>query len=153
MIAITQAPIDVAAAEALLHHPQAGGLVTFTGTVRNHHHGRAVLSLAYETYPEMAQEQLAGIGREIAARWPVYRVVLIHRVGALEIGEAAVFVGVSAAHRDEAFAACRFGIEAIKSEVPIWKQEFYAEGSRWVEGCAASQASPETRAPERGRAV
>ncbi|MNK43986.1 Molybdopterin synthase catalytic subunit [compost metagenome] len=135
MIAITTAPIDLAAAEALLHHPRAGGIVTFAGTVRNHAHGREVVSLSYEAYPEMAQAQLESLAQEISARWPVYRVVLIHRIGTLEIGDAAVFVGVASAHRDVAFEACRHGIETIKSEVPIWKKETFVGGEVWVEGC------------------
>ncbi|MNK44010.1 Molybdopterin synthase catalytic subunit 1 [compost metagenome] len=135
MIAITREPIDLASAEAMLHHPEAGGLTTFAGTVRNHSHGRQVLSLAYEAYPEMAQEQLKAIAQEISARWPVKKVVLIHRIGTLEIGETAVFVGVSAAHRDVAFEACRHGIEVIKRDVPIWKKERFVGGEVWVEGC------------------
>lgn len=136
MIAITTQPIDLAAAEALLHHPQAGGITTFTGTVRNHNHGREVISLSYEAYPEMAQAQLEAIARTIAERWPVHRVVLIHRIGDLSIGDAAVFVGVSSSHRDVAFEACRFGIETIKHDVPIWKKEIFVGGEDWVEGCA-----------------
>ncbi len=136
MIQITVHPIDLAAAEGQLHHPQAGGITTFTGTVRNHNHGREVVTLTYEAYPEMAQSQLEAIGREIAERWPVHRVVLIHRIGALEIGDTAVFVGVSSSHRDVAFEACRYGIEAIKKDIPIWKKEVFVGGEVWVEGCA-----------------
>jgi molybdopterin synthase catalytic subunit len=136
MIAITSEPIDVHAAEALLHHPEAGGIVTFAGTVRNHNHGRHVVSLTYEAYVEMAQARMEALAEEMAARWPLYRVVLVHRVGTLAIGEAAVFVGVSAAHRDVAFEACRHGIDAIKADVPIWKKETFVGGEDWVEGCA-----------------
>lgn len=141
MIRISPDPIDLAAAEALLHHPQAGGITTFTGTVRNHNDGREVLSLSYEAYPEMAQAQLEAIGREISERWPVFQVVLIHRIGNLDIGDAAVFVGVSSAHRDVAFEACRHGIDTIKAEVPIWKKEVFVGGEVWVEGCQAHGSS------------
>ncbi len=137
MIAITSEPIDLCAAEALLHHPEAGGIVTFAGTVRNHNHGRQVVSLTYEAYLEMAQARMEALAEEMIARWPLYRVVLIHRVGTLAIGEAAVFVGVSAAHRDVAFEACRHGIDSIKADVPIWKKETFVGGEDWVEGCAA----------------
>ncbi|MNT63645.1 Molybdopterin synthase catalytic subunit [compost metagenome] len=114
----------------------AGGIVTFAGTVRNHNHGRQVLSLTYEAYVEMAQARMEALAREMTERWPVHRVVLIHRVGTLAIGDAAVFVGVSSAHRDVAFEACRHGIEVIKFEVPIWKKETFVGGEVWVEGCA-----------------
>lgn len=132
--------IDLAAAAALLQDPRAGGLTTFTGTVRDHNHGRQVLSLAYEAYPEMAHARMAAIAREIAERWPVYHVVLIHRIGPLAIGDAAVFVGIASAHRDVAFEACRYGIDAIKAEVPIWKKEVFVGGEVWVGGCASPHA-------------
>ncbi len=136
MIVVTSEPIDLAAAEALLHHPEAGGIVTIAATVRNHNHGRQVVSLSYEAYVEMAQARMDALAREMSERWPLYRVVLIHRVGTLAIGDAAVFVGVSSAHRDVAFEACRHGIEVIKFEVPIWKKETFVGGEEWVEGCA-----------------
>lgn len=135
MVSVTTESIDVAAAEARLHHPEAGGITTFAGTVRNHNHGRQVLSLTYEAYVEMAQARMEALAREMYERWPLYRVVLLHRIGTLEIGDVAVFVGVSSAHRDVAFEACRHGIEIIKFEVPIWKKERFVGGEEWVEGC------------------
>lgn len=136
MYLVTSDPIDVHQAEALLRDPKAGGIVTFSGVVRDHNEGRDVLHLAYEAYPEMAQAQLADIGKQILERWDAKRVVLIHRIGRLEIGEVAVFVGVSAPHRGAAFEACRHGIDTIKRDVPIWKKEHFAGGATWLEGCS-----------------
>ncbi len=138
MIALTTEPIDAVAAEAGLHTDAAGGLVTFAGTVRNHNKGREVLYLAYEAYAEMAVAQLERIAATIRERWPVHRVTLIHRTGRLEIGEVAVFVGVAATHRHTAFDACRYGIDAIKAEVPIWKREVFVGGEVWVDDCCSS---------------
>lgn len=136
MYLVTSDPIDVHQAEALLRDPSAGGVVTFCGVVRDHNEGRDVLHLAYEAYPEMAQAQLADIGQQILERWDAKRVVLIHRIGRLEIGDVAVFVGVSAPHRGAAFEACRHGIDTIKRDVPIWKKEYFAGGETWLEGCS-----------------
>ncbi|MBI6546773.1 MAG: molybdenum cofactor biosynthesis protein MoaE [Cyanobacteria bacterium NC_groundwater_1444_Ag_S-0.65um_54_12] len=123
MIQLTTEPIDIVAAERLLHHRSVGAIATFVGTIRNHNQGRSVYQVEYEAYQEMAQRQMEALGREIASRWPVERVVLIHRTGLLEIGDVAVFVGVSSAHRHTAFEACRYGIDMIKAEVPVWKHE------------------------------
>ncbi|MBC7543837.1 MAG: molybdenum cofactor biosynthesis protein MoaE [Candidatus Sericytochromatia bacterium] len=138
MIALTTATIDLVAAEASLHADTAGGLVTFAGTVRNHNKGREVLYLEYEAYAEMAVAQLERIAATIRQRWPVQRVTLIHRTGRLEIGEVAVFVGIAATHRDTAFDAARYGIDAVKAEVPIWKREVFVGGEVWVDDCCSS---------------
>jgi molybdopterin synthase catalytic subunit len=92
-----------------------------------------VLHLEYEAYEEMALPLLQEIGAETARRFPVTDVRLVHRLGRLEIGEASVAVAVSSPHRTEAFAACRFAIDALKAKVPIWKKEFYADGSEWLD--------------------
>lgn len=138
MILITPLPIDVPAALAALEDPEVGGVATFMGTVRRHNHGREVMYLDYEAYPEMAEYQLRELATEMKRRWPLERVVLIHRTGRLGIGEMAVFVGVGAAHREEALQACRFGIEFIKQHVPIWKKEVFVGGEAWVECCHAA---------------
>jgi molybdopterin synthase catalytic subunit len=140
MIALTTEAIDLTAAEAALHCDAAGGIVTFAGTVRNHNKGREVLYLEYEAYAEMAQAQLARIAGTIKQRWPVHRVVLLHRTGRMAIGDAAVFVGVSASHRHTAFDACRYGIDAIKTDVPIWKREVFVGGEVWIDDCCSSGA-------------
>lgn len=137
LIAITPEPLDRAAVERFLEDPAAGARVIFEGIVRNHHDDRPVLHLEYEAYEEMALRQIEAIAGAITRRWPTYRVAIVHRVGHLEIGETAVIVGVSTAHRADAFEACRFGIDQVKADVPIWKREFYADGtSSWQEnGC------------------
>lgn len=136
MILITPVAIDVPEALAALDDPEVGGIATFMGTVRRHSDGKEVLYLDYEAYPEMAQHQLELLANEMKARWPLHKVVLIHRTGHLEIGDMAVFVGVGAAHRDEALEACRYGIETIKHQIPIWKKEVFVGGEAWVACCS-----------------
>ena len=116
-----------------------GALVSFVGVVRNRHRGRAVRSLLYECYVPMAEKMLAGIVAEAKERWPVDEVRVLHRVGPLEVGEAAVAIAVTSGHRDEAFAACRFVIEEIKHRVPIWKKEFYEDGTAEWTACAHAE--------------
>ena len=111
---------------------ERGGLVTFTGTVRSETRGRRVRSLSYEAYPAMAERSMAGIGRDIESRWPGTRVAIVHRVGTLEPGEAAVVIAVSAPHRAAAFEGCRHAIERLKADVPIWKKERFEDGEEWV---------------------
>ena len=110
-----------------------GAMASFTGIVRDHDHGRAVTSLYYDCYRSMAERMINALIEEAKARWGVERVQVSHRVGHLEIGEVAVVISVSSAHRTEAFEACRFMIEAIKEKVPIWKKEIFEDGmSEWV---------------------
>jgi len=120
---------------SLLEDLSCGGLCVFEGRVRTHNEGKAVLSLAYECYEPMALRQLARLREEAVRRWDLGRAVLAHRLGAIPIGEAAVWIGVAAAHRAEAFEACRFLIDEVKLKVPIWKREVYHSGAvAWV-GC------------------
>jgi len=114
-----------------------GAVCFFVGVVRNENRGRAVLRLEYEAYEEMALPLMEEIAAETARRFPVTDVRLVHRLGRLEIGEASVAVAVSSPHRAEAFAACRFAIDTLKAQVPIWKKELYADGSEWLDGTAA----------------
>jgi molybdopterin synthase catalytic subunit len=109
-----------------------GGLVTFSGAVRDNTKGRKVVRLEYEAYPEMAVKQLEAIGDEAARRWPGARLAIVHRVGTLVPGELAVVIAASAPHRNEAFEACRHAIETLKRDVPIWKKEIYEDGDVWV---------------------
>ncbi|MFO0584751.1 MAG: molybdopterin converting factor subunit 1 [Anaeromyxobacter sp.] len=108
-----------------------GGIVTFTGTVRNHAHGRKVLRLEYEAYAEMAERTLAAIGADVAREHGA-EVAIVHRVGVLEPGEAAVVIAAAAAHRGPAFRACEACIEKLKADAPIWKREVYEDGTEWV---------------------
>ena len=124
-----------------------GAIVTFVGTVRDHHAGRAVRRLDYSAYPEMAESECEAIVAEARRRWPV-AVALRHRVGQLEIGDAAVAIVVASAHRDVAFEACRFVIDEVKRRVPIWKKEYYADGSvAWVDPTVAGGTVP-AKAPD-----
>jgi molybdopterin synthase catalytic subunit len=109
-----------------------GGLVTFSGSVRNQTKGRRVLRLEYEAYAPMAEKKLAEIGGEAAAQWPGARLAIVHRVGTLVPGELAVVIAAAAPHRKEAFRACEHAIERLKQDVPIWKKEFFEDGDVWV---------------------
>jgi molybdopterin synthase catalytic subunit len=111
--------------------PGLGGIVTFTGTVRDATRGRRVLRLEYEAYAPMAEKKLAEIGAEVA-RAHAATVAIVHRVGVLGPGEAAVVIACAAPHRTPAFRACEACIEALKRDVPIWKREVYEDGSEWV---------------------
>ena len=125
--------IDVAALRRSLEDAHCGAVVGFDGVVRDHHGGRAVSGLRYEAYAEMAAGEGQAVVDEALARFEVRRIVAEHRVGDLAIGEVAVYVGVAAAHRDAAFAACRYVIDEIKARVPIWKHEHYADGAAaWI---------------------
>jgi len=126
-------PLPVTAAAYWVVRPDCGAVVLFSGTARDHAPGRpGVEQLEYEAYEEQIEPRLQVIVDEIRARWPsVGRVVLIHRVGVVPVTESAVVVAVSAPHRDEAFLAARFGIDAIKASVPIWKHETWDGGESW----------------------
>lgn len=128
----TQAEIDARAVEALVASDDAGALVTFIGTVRNHARGREVCSLEYEAYAPAAQKKLAQVGDEVQQQWPAVRIAISHRFGHLMPGEASVVIVCSSAHRDEAYAASAWAISRIKEIVPIWKKEHYADGSAWI---------------------
>jgi molybdopterin synthase catalytic subunit len=110
-----------------------GGVVTFVGTVRDHSRGHSIKFLEYEAYPEMAEREMEKIADAAAERWPGTRVAIAHRVGHLEIGDAAVVIVAAAPHRAEAFEACRFAIDALKQTVPIWKKEVATDGEYWVD--------------------
>ncbi len=109
-----------------------GGLVTFTGVVRAESRGQRVVRLTYEAYGAMAERVLAAVGREAEARWPGTQLAIVHRVGVLVPGDVAVTIAAAAPHRAEAFQACRFAIERLKEDVPIWKRETYLDGESWV---------------------
>ena len=126
-------PLPVADAAAWAVLPTCGAVVSFLGTVRDHAEGRAgVTLLEYEAYEERAKPRLAAVADAARARWPALgRLVLLHRVGALHLMEVSVVVVASAPHREEAFAAARWCIDAVKATVPVWKRETWAEGVDW----------------------
>ncbi len=139
---LTTQPIDVAGALAAAADPARGGVVVFLGRVRDNHHGRAVSGLEYSAYDAMAERASAAIVHEAEARWPV-RVVLVHRLGALVPGDAAVLVVTSGGHRDEAYEANRWVIDAVKARVPIWKLERFVDGStEWVDPTTPAHPAP-----------
>jgi molybdopterin synthase catalytic subunit len=126
-------PIDTAALQATLNHATAGGFVAFEGWVRNHNEGMAVLKLEYEAFADLAVKEGQRIVDEALQKYAITGAACVHRVGLLEIGDMAVWVGAAAAHRGAAFDACRYIIDEVKQRVPIWKKEHYASGdSGWV---------------------
>jgi molybdopterin synthase catalytic subunit len=136
-IQITREPLDRPAIDSIVQsmwHAGAGGIVTFEGTVRDNARGKRVRYLEYDAYPEMAEAELARIAAEVERRWGTDRIALVHRIGRLEIGEVSVVVAVACPHRAEAFEACRYAIDTLKSTVPIWKKEVAEDGEEWVEG-------------------
>jgi len=140
--ALTSEPIDPAALTRSAHHPACGAFVTFEGWVRDHNDGKGVQGLAYEAYARMALKEGARIVEAVKAEYDLRFAHCVHRTGNLVIGDSAVWVGVSAGHRGEAFAACRRIIDDIKKSVPIWKREAYADGdSGWV-NCEESVHAP-----------
>ena len=131
--AIAHAGIDVPAFRASLEDVSSGACLVFEGWVRNHNDGRGVLRLSYEVYEPLALKEGGIILAEAMAQFEITRARAIHRAGKLALSEPAVVVGVASSHRDAAFRACRYIIDEIKARLPIWKKEFYADGSiEWV---------------------
>jgi len=132
LAALREQPLSVDEAIAAVRHPSCGALVTFIGLVRDHDHGVGVDALDYSAHPSAA-DRLAEVCAAVASRTPGVRLAAVHRVGALEIGDLAAVVAVSAPHRGEAFGAARDLIDTLKSEVPIWKHQRFDDGStEWV---------------------
>lgn len=129
---LTLEPLNVADVLATVTGPDAGAVDLFIGSVRDAARGRRVLRLEYEAYEPMALEQFALYASEAGERWPGVRVAIHHRLGACAAGEPTVVVAAGAAHRAQAFAACRHVVERLKADAPIWKREIYDDGSHWV---------------------
>jgi len=139
---LSDLPLDLAALTAQVSASGRGGIVSFVGVVRDHHGGRPVLSLDYSAYGPMAERASAAIVAEAEERWAA-GIALAHRIGALQVGDAAVIVVAASAHRDAAFEACRHVIEEVKRRVPIWKRERYADGTEaWVDPTAPAGTHP-----------
>ena len=135
LIRIAADPIDASDALRSVSDPGAGGTCVFVGTARDHSSAGEVTGLTYEAWEDLALRRLAEIADELFATWPLCKVALWHRTGEVAIGEASVVVACSAAHRAEAFEACRHAIERLKRDVPIWKKEHLPAGeSQWVMG-------------------
>ena len=134
MIDIVESSIDRRKVVDSVANPGSGAIVTFGGTVRDNARGKPVTHLYYEAYPEMALKELHRIRDRAMQRWPLNKVSIVHRIGRMEITESSVFIAISSAHRGDAFEACRFAIDTLKTTVPIWKKEHYEDGEVWIEG-------------------
>jgi molybdopterin synthase catalytic subunit len=129
---ITEEPLSLEAVAAEVADERAGGVATFTGTVRRQSRGREVTRLEYEAYAEMAENVMSEIADDLEARYDLCAVAIHHRVGRLQVGEASVVVAVSAPHRQDALAACKDAIDRLKETVPLWKKEVYEGGEEWI---------------------
>ena len=135
IVRITRAPIDVAKILRAVRDPSAGGMTLFLGTVRDRNEGRAVRGLEYQVYKEMAEKRMSAIEAEVRTKWPVRKMVMVHRYGRLRIGEVSVAVAVATEHRADAFGACRYAIDSIKRMLPLWKRESLSGGGEvWTKG-------------------
>lgn len=120
---------------------RVGAVVSFVGTVRDMNDGDAVAELELENYPGMTERALEDIVEQARARWPLYGALVIHRIGPMKPMEQIVLVAVSAAHRGEAFAACEFIMDYLKTEAPFWKKEQTSGGTRWVDARVSDDAA------------
>jgi molybdopterin synthase catalytic subunit len=135
LVEVVDRPLDLAHLEALVADERAGAVVSFSGNVRDHDHGRSVASLTYEGHPT-AEAVLKDVAQEIDARFDLISLAVAHRVGALEVGDAALIAAVSSAHRDEAFRACAALVDLTKERLPVWKHQVFTDGTdEWV-NCA-----------------
>jgi molybdopterin synthase catalytic subunit len=133
MVDLTTHAIDYALVTEKVRRENCGAVVAFLGTVRDLTDGRVTTALDYEAHPSMALKKMAEIEQKTRERWPIGEMILIHRLGHLELGEVSVAVAVSCPHRTQAFEACRYAIDRLKEVVPIWKKENWADGTcEWV---------------------
>jgi len=134
-VEVTDRALDVHGLEALVDDARAGAVVSFSGTVRDHDHGRSVSTLTYEGHPS-AESVLAEVAKEIDARFDIIALAVAHRVGPIPIGESALVAAVATAHRGEAFAACQALVDLVKEKLPVWKHQVFSDGTdEWV-NCA-----------------
>ena len=142
MVQLTTDPINHAVLTERVRRPDAGAVVTFLGTVRDLTDGMVTIALDYEAFPSMAEKKMAEIEAATRQRWPVGDILMVHRLGHLEVGEISVAVAVSSPHRAQAFEACRFAIDRLKELVPIWKKENWSDGrTEWVHPSAEASKS------------
>lgn len=141
-IDIQDEKLDIETIVRFLQTPRAGGIDVFLGITRQWTAGQETVRLEYDGYPSMALKEMKRLADEACTQWPVEKVCLLHRLGVVEVSEASVIIGVATPHRADAFAACRFLIDSLKNQVPIWKREVFADGSTaWIEG----DSMPDTR--------
>ena len=129
---VAEEPLSLGAAVAEVADERAGAVATFLGTVRRRSRGRSVLYLEYEAYAEMAEDVMTQIAAELERRYDLCAIAIHHRTGRVEIGEPSVVIAVSAAHRQDALAACKDAIDTLKETVPLWKKEVYEGGEEWI---------------------
>jgi molybdopterin synthase catalytic subunit len=134
LVALTHNVIDTQAILASVRHPHDGAVAIFDGIVRDNTHGRKTRFLVYESYSEMALQQMQQLAEEARRQFPIHEVAVVHRLGKLQIGESSVLIAVCSAHRAAAFDACRWLIDTLKKTVPIWKQEHFEDGAVWAPG-------------------
>lgn len=139
---IRQTPLSLEEVMTAVERPEAGAVASFLGVVRNHNEGLGVTKLDYHCYETMANKEMADIAAEIEAEIEGVKVACLHRVGVLDVGDAAVVCAASSAHRAEAFLACRELIDRVKARVPIWKREHGDGGPHWV-GWKDARIGPE----------
>jgi molybdopterin converting factor subunit 1 len=140
MIQVTNEPLSEHAVLDAVGDAGAGGIVLFSGVVRDQTEGRRVKFLEYEAHAAMAEAKMRDIATAVRGRWPdVTRIAMVHRIGRLEIGESSVLIAVSSPHRRQAFEACHFAIDTLKETVPVWKKEYFEDGEVWV-GLACDHA-------------
>ena len=147
-LAVTMEPLDLERLAGLVLRRAGSGVgavTSFVGLVRDENAGHRVRYLEYEAYDALAVRALERIEREILEEWPGVTLGLHHRTGRLEIGEASVTIVAAAAHRADAFAACRYAIERVKQIVPVWKHEYFEGGESWIEGATAAPEDPAAR--------
>jgi molybdopterin synthase catalytic subunit len=131
-IQLLETPLSVTTCSEFVATAEVGGSTVFVGTVRNQTKGKRVLRLDFEAYAPMAISEMRKIAEQACERWPVIKMAIHHRVGSLEVGEIAVIIAVSAAHRKATFEACQYAIDTLKETVPIWKKEIFEDGEVWV---------------------
>jgi molybdopterin synthase catalytic subunit len=129
---VTSEPLSVDDLVAAVLTDADGAVVTFVGTVRDNHNGRAVFTLEYEAYPEMAETEMRRIGLEMLEKWGLHGIAMQHRVGKLAVGETSVIIAAASPHRREAFEACSEALDLLKATVPVWKKEYFEDGEVWV---------------------
>jgi molybdopterin synthase catalytic subunit len=129
---LTDDPIDPQALVRSVMRPSDGAYVLFEGVVRNHHDGKAVVSIFYDAYRPMAEREMEKIVRDVRDRYPAVALAVVHRLGQLVVGDSSIAIAASSPHRAESFEACRMTIDRIKQTVPIWKKERGPDGEEWV---------------------
>jgi molybdopterin synthase catalytic subunit len=147
---ITEQPLDLNILLSETENDQSGAMVAFAGTVRNHHEGKGVSGMSYSAYGPLAEKVLEELERETLEEFPIQACRIVHRIGELGIGEASVLVVVRSAHRGDAFDAARYAIDTLKVRLPVWKHDFYTDGSKAYQD-GVPLATPEAAERERDK--